>query len=175
MNVTLRPMRLDDLVLFEGWLREPHFARWFLQDATLESELADNRAAITGAEPTTVVIVQVDGADAGWAQWYRFDDYPDEVAEYDALPGEYGIDYGLGDATLIGQGVGTELIRVLVDAVRAVAPGAPIMTAPSAANVASCRVLEKNGFELVSVRDVADEPNASPLAFYRLVGDLGGA
>jgi len=168
VSVTLRAMTLEDLALFESWLRTPHFGQWFLQDATIESELADNAAAITGAEPTTALIVQADGHDVGWAQWYRYDDWADEVPEYEVLPGEVGIDYGIGEPTCVSRGIGTAMIAELVGHVRAAAPGASIMTAPSAANRASCRVLEKNGFALVSLRSVADEPNASPLAFYRL-------
>jgi aminoglycoside 6'-N-acetyltransferase len=170
VRLTLRPMELADLRLLEGWLHEPHFAQWFLQDSTIESELADNRRAILGEDPATVLVAELDGRAIGWAQHYRYHDYPDEVAEYGALPGEVGIDYGIGDPRLIGRGVGTRLIAKLVEAVRASAPGASIMTAPSAANRASCRVLDKNGFRLVSVRAVASEPNASPLAFYRLAG-----
>jgi RimJ/RimL family protein N-acetyltransferase len=48
------------------------------------------------------------------------------------------------------------------------ASGAGVLTAPDAANAASRRVLEKNGFELVAVRPVATEPTNAPLATNRL-------
>jgi RimJ/RimL family protein N-acetyltransferase len=41
---------------------------------------------------------------------------------------------------------------------------------PDAANVASRRVLERNGFELVDVRPLAFELNDHPMAIYRLAG-----
>jgi RimJ/RimL family protein N-acetyltransferase len=42
------------------------------------------------------------------------------------------------------------------------------LTDPDAANMASRRVLEKNGFRLVAVRPVASEVSDAPMAIYRL-------
>ena len=145
--ISFRPMTEGDLPLLETWLHRPHFARWFLPDSTVEAELASNRDAITGVDPTQVLVVRVGDRDAGWAQYYRWSDYPEEAAKYDAGPGELGIDYGIGDPDLIGVGVGTRLIAGLVALLAEVEPGAPILVGPSGANAASCRVLEKNGFE----------------------------
>ena len=113
-------------------------------------------------------MVESDGRTIGWAQWYGWWDYPGEAADMDAMPDEVGIDYGIGEPDCIGRGVGTALIAALVAHVRAERPGVSILTGPSAANAASCRVLEKNGFGLEDVRDMPGEPNASPLALYRL-------
>jgi predicted acetyltransferase len=43
-----------------------------------------------------------------------------------------------------------------------------MLVGPDAANTASRRVLEKNGFELVEIRPVATEPSDAPIAIYRL-------
>jgi len=168
--VSLRPMVEADLVVFERWLHEPHFAQWFLQDSTAEEELADCRAAISGTEPTFMLMAEVDGRTIGWAQWYNRWDYPHGAAALDALPGEVGIDYGIGEPDCVGRGLGTALIAALVAHVRAERPGASIVVDPSAANAASCRVLEKNGFTLVDVRDMPGAPSASPVAVHRLTG-----
>jgi aminoglycoside 6'-N-acetyltransferase len=169
--ISFRPMTENDMRLFETWLHRPHFARWFLPDSTIEDELASNRDAITGADPTRVFMVRIGDRDVGWAQYYRWSDYPDEAAKYDAGPGDVGIDYGIGEPDLIGVGVGTRLIAGLVAVLTEVHPGRPILVGPSAANAASCRVLEKNGFVRVGVRDMPGEPNASPLALYRLAAN----
>jgi aminoglycoside 6'-N-acetyltransferase len=167
-TLTLRPMTMPDLETFERWLHEPHFARWFLPDSTVEAELDSNRSAIRGDEPTVVLIAELDGTDIGWCQWYRWWDYEAQAIEYGALPGEVGIDYGIGDPAHIGHGIGTRFIGVLLAHLRDAAPDASILVGPSAANVTSRRVLEKNGFSLVDVRSMPGEPNASPLALYRL-------
>ena len=170
LALTLRPMTEDDLPTFEGWLHEPHFATWFLQDTTIAQELADNLSAIRGDDPAVVLIAEFDGQPIGWCQWYLWSDYPLEAAQYEALPGEVGIDYGIGDPSVVGRGVGSQLIAALVETARNAHPNVSILSGPSAANRASCAVLQQNGFVLVDARDIASEPNASPIALYRLVG-----
>jgi RimJ/RimL family protein N-acetyltransferase len=44
-----------------------------------------------------------------------------------------------------------------------------VVTTPEAANTASRRVLEKNGFHLVAVHPVATEPTNAPMVIYQLV------
>ncbi len=68
-----------------------------------------------------------------------------------------------------GSGAGqAQLISVLVAEIGRHHPGAGVLVGPDAANTASRRVLEKNGFELVAVRPVATEPGDAPIAIYRL-------
>jgi RimJ/RimL family protein N-acetyltransferase len=64
--------------------------------------------------------------------------------------------------------VGTELIGALVQLVRAARPGSGIIADPDAQNAASRRVLEKNGFGLVTVKAMNSEPTDDPMAIYRL-------
>jgi RimJ/RimL family protein N-acetyltransferase len=84
-----------------------------------------------------------------------------------------GIDYAVGDASCVGRGVGTALIAELVRLVRAQHPRAAVMADPDERNVASRRVLEKNGFELVAVKVIASEPTDDPMAVYRLASPPG--
>lgn len=87
-----------------------------------------------------------------------------------ARTGEIGIDYAIGDPAWTGRGAGTMLVAALVAAARRDHPGAGILAAPDAANLASRRVLEKTGFELVAVRPVETEPAQAPMAIYCLAG-----
>jgi aminoglycoside 6'-N-acetyltransferase len=166
----LRPMSEGDLPVVEAWLRLPHVARWWTPDTTAAQEIARYRTRIS-QEPrpaTIMLMVTQDGQSIGWCQWYRWADYPAEAAAIDARADEAGIDYAIGDQAHIGRGVGTQLIAALVAEVRRQHPGAGILADPDAANTASRRVLEKNGFELVAVRPVATEPGDKPMAIYRL-------
>lgn len=156
-----------DLPLLAGWLARPHVARWWYEDAALPAVRQRYLPAIRGEEPTRLVIAELHGHPVGFAQWYAWDDEP-EAPQYGALPGEVGIDYALGEPDVCGRGVGTALIAVLVDEVRAHRPAASILTSPEQANVASCRVLEKNGFHLIDVRRIDAEPGDGPAALYRL-------
>jgi aminoglycoside 6'-N-acetyltransferase len=165
-------MAEGDLPAIAAWLALPHVARWWTADTTAEAELAEYRDRVSGGgDPATVMLMVLrDDVPVGWCQWYRWADYPAEATAMGARDGEAGIDYAIGDPQCIGQGIGTELIAALVAEVRRHHPGAGIMADPEAANTASRRVLEKNGFELVAVRPVATEPNDTPMAIYRLPG-----
>jgi aminoglycoside 6'-N-acetyltransferase len=79
-----------------------------------------------------------------------------------------GIDYAIGDRGRRGGGFGTELIAELVAEVRRNHPAAAIFADPEAANRASRRVLEKNGFRLLAERPLASEPTDAVMAIYRL-------
>jgi RimJ/RimL family protein N-acetyltransferase len=73
----------------------------------------------------------------------------------------------VGEPDCIGRGVGTALIGALVQHIRAATTDGAIVAEPDAANRASCRVLEKNGFELVAVRSLSFEVEETN-AIYRL-------
>lgn len=171
VRVAVRPMCEDDLDLIGGWLREPHVARWWRDPP--DQELAAMRGRVRGEldDATRMVTVTVDDRAIGWAQWYRWDDYPGEAAAIEGRPGESGIDYAIGDPTAVGHGIGKRLIAVLVREVRRDRPGGGILVAPEATNLASRAVLERNGFHLVDVRPVATEPTGDPMAIYRLDPD----
>jgi aminoglycoside 6'-N-acetyltransferase len=169
-RVAVRPMRESDLDLVEGWLCEPHVARWWLAGSTLAAELGGIRAQVCGEGDTATHMLLVAEGDRpiGWAQWYRWGDYPTEAAAMGARPGEMGIDYAIGDPAAVGRHLGTEMIAALVRHLHCVQPEAGIVVGPDAENLASRAVLEKNGFELVEVRPVASEPTPAPIAIYRL-------
>jgi aminoglycoside 6'-N-acetyltransferase len=163
-------MELGDLALVERWLGEPHVARWFLAGSSLEAELEDIRQSVTGAQPVPVHVSVVlhDDEPVGWCQWYPCHVDPVWAADIGAGPDDCGIDYAVGDPAHVGRGVGTQLVAALVALVRTARPGCGIVSDPDARNTASRRVLEKNGFALVTVRPVRSEPTDDPMAIYRL-------
>ena len=164
----LRSMTAADLDLVRAWMTEPHVAKWYLSGSTIEQELDDLQKCFTDEEPTHALVVVEDGRDIGWCQWYRCADYPEHAQAVGAERDDIGLDYALGDPALIGRGVGTALIGVLVTHIRQRHPGAGLIADPEAANRASRRVLEKNGFVLQGERVIATERTDAPMAVYRL-------
>jgi aminoglycoside 6'-N-acetyltransferase len=159
-----------DLPAVEAWLGLPHVARWWTPDTTAAAEIAEYRERVRpDSKPAThMLMVTLDSTPVGWCQWYRWADYPAAAEAMGARDGEIGIDYAIGEPAQVGRGVGTTLIAALTAEIRRRHPGAGILTDPDAANMASRRVLEKNGFHLVAVRPVATEPSDAPMAIYRL-------
>jgi aminoglycoside 6'-N-acetyltransferase len=171
--LSLRPMTEADLPVVEAWLGLPHVARWWTPDTTAEAEVARYRERVRqdNTPATHMLMVTLDSMPVGWCQWYRWADYPADAEAIGARDGEIGIDYAIGDPAQVGRGVGTTLIATLTTEIRRRHPGAGILTAPAAANMASRRVLEKNGFHLVAVRPVAAEASDAPMAICRLFSD----
>ena len=143
-------------------------ARWYLAGSTIERELDDLRHSLTDEEPTEVLMVVEDSRPIGWCQWYWCRDYPDHADGVGAQGDDVGIDYAIGARARIGQGVGTALIATLIDHIRALHPHAGVIADPEATNIASRRVLEKNGFRPLDERVLASEPSNAPMATYRL-------
>jgi aminoglycoside 6'-N-acetyltransferase len=166
--IELRDLVHGDLVLVEGWLRESHVSRWFLAGSSAEDELRDLRDSVVGAQPTRLLLALDGGQPVGWCQWYRCADYPVWAADAGAVAGDIGIDYAVGDPARVGRGLGTDLVAALVRQVRGQYPAAGIIAGPEAANIASRRVLEKNGFAFLDERSLASEPSPAPIAIYRL-------
>lgn len=159
--IEFRPLAEGDLELLAEWFRAPHVARWW-RDETAEKYLP----AIHGTDPTVVLVAVYDKRPLGLAQWYRWDDNADSRDRYGIPGGTVGIDYLIGHPHDCERGLGTALVAALLEQT----PAVPVWVTPEEANQPSCRVLEKNGFELMAVKqcDIPEEPDAGPTALYRL-------
>ena len=90
-----------------AWLAASHVYEWWLE----EFEEPKYRAIVDGTDPekTEGFVIVVDGRDIGFIQRYRHADDP----EWDAvvgIPNAAGIDYLIGEPSLVGRGIGTEMI-----------------------------------------------------------------
>jgi aminoglycoside 6'-N-acetyltransferase len=167
--IELRAMIEEDLTSVARWLREPHVARWWMSDTTVEAEIEKYRGRLTDTSRVRMRTI-LEHSDRGtlpigWCEWYPYDGDPEGAREVGAAPGECGIDYAIGDPGAVGRGLGTELIAMLVAEVRRIHPGCGVIVDPDAANVASRRVLERNGFSFVELRPWSD---GGQMSTYRL-------
>ena len=168
-NIEFRPLRRADLPLLGRWLAEPHVARWWPQPDPSAEALADHYGpAIDGSDPALLFLAAQDGEPFGFCETYRHADDPawDRTI---GLPNVAGIDYLIGEAARCGRGLGTRLVGALCELALGRYPDVDgVASVPQAANIASRRVLEHNGFRLVDVRTVeSDDPgDAGPAAIY---------
>jgi len=161
VTVGFRSMTHDDLPDVVRWQQAPHAARWFRRhDLGDDLERAQERYGrrIDGIEPTRMWVIEINGEPVGYVQDYLIGDHP-EYAILTAEPDAIGVDYVIGEPSLVGKGIGTRVLRTFLrDVVRTYYPDATKYVAcPDHRNAASLRVLEKLGF----VRGLwFDEPQA---------------
>lgn len=155
--IAFRRMTADDLPQVGGWLEAPHVGPWWKP-----SDFDDVTRAVRGDDPVETWLLVLDGRDVGYFQVYDIGDdaeYRTACATAGVEPGTAGMDYLLGDAELLGRGIGTAAVGRFVDDVVFGLGDWPAVTAgPEPANLASIRVLEKNGFVFVGTIDTGDGP-----------------
>ena len=159
-QVEFRPLEYRDLPVLVEWLAQPAVARWWNQEATLESVVAKYAPRIEGRDATRMWIVEVEGVAAGLLQSYRHSDYPEHDTAV-GVPDAAGIDYLLADSHR-GRGLGTLVLRCFaVWVLDQYADCESCVATPAQANEASWRTLEAAGF----VRRLECQPPEEPPAF----------
>jgi len=172
-TVVFRPLTEADLTLVARWLREEHVQKWWKDPSAPERVREKYLPCIRGDDPTNMYVIMCDGQGVGLIQCYRVGDHPGWAKTIAgsglAFPSAAGIDYLIGERHLVGQGIGSTVIGAFTDFLFAADPDVErIVVTPQAANRASCRVLEKAGYDLVwtGMLDSDDPSDAGLAALY---------
>jgi RimJ/RimL family protein N-acetyltransferase len=148
--LVFRPMSRDDLPLVFEWLQRPHVKKWWRERDTYEQLVEDYLPSIEGREPTDLYMVLLDDVPVGYVQTYLVSDHPEYAALVDVGEGVAGVDLLIGEEGLTGQGLGTEMLRRLVDDIVFAEPTVTACIAdPAAKNIPSVKAFEKAGFRVV--------------------------
>lgn len=169
-DVTFRPLAVEDLPLLARWLTEDHVRDWWRDPAEMVAVEEKYLPRIRGSEATQVFVISWRDTDIGIIQRYRFSDHGDWAATVSgadlAFPAAGGIDYLIGERHLTGRGIGTAAIeRFSAQLFSDFEDVETIVVTPQRDNVASCRALEKAGYDLVWVGDLeSDDPSDSGIS-----------
>ena len=159
-------MTRDDYPLLLRWHREPHVERWWTKRTTLEEIEEHYGPTIDGTEPTRHYVALLDGEPLGMIQTYLLADYPDYAALIGEGEGAAGVDLFIGEKSLTGRGLGTEMLEQFVEEIVFARPGTTAVTAdPDVRNEASMKAFEKAGFR--SVREFVDPSDGQLHALVR--------
>ncbi len=158
-TITFQALTRDDFGLLADWLARPHVQRWWHHEFTAEAIERDFGAAVDGVEPTELLTVLLGERPVGMLQAYRIADYPEYVAELspslDVPAGAASIDYFLGEADVVGRGVGQAMLRAAARRIWTYTPPVSCLIVPvNSANVASWTALLRAGFQLVARADL---------------------
>jgi aminoglycoside 6'-N-acetyltransferase-1b/aminoglycoside 6'-N-acetyltransferase-2 len=159
--VTLRLMTESDLPMLHEWLNRPHIVQWWggEEERPTLAEVRDHYLPrVLAEESVTPYIVMLGEVPIGYAQSYValgsgggwWDDETD--------PGVRGIDQSLANPEQLGKGLGTKLVRALVELLFADPSVTKIQTDPSPDNLRAIRCYEKAGFVQEKTINTPDGP-----------------
>ena len=171
--ITFRALTEGDFDLLAGWLASEHVQQWWRDSSAPWTVQEKYGPRVRGEVPTEVFVVCSEGADIGIIQRYRIAEHPEWLETLNGTPvdasGAAGIDYLIGDAAVVGFGLGTEMIRAFTaKAFSDLDNITSIVVTPQVANTASCRALEKAGYDKqwIGVLDSTDPADDDAAAVY---------
>lgn len=159
--VTLRLMTEQDLPMLYEWLNRPHIVEWWggeEERPTLADVQKQYLPSALAQESVTPYIAMLNGEPIGYAQSYVALGSGDGWWEEETDPGVRGIDQSLANASQLGKGLGTKLVRALVELLFNDPEVTKIQTDPSPSNLRAIRCYEKAGFERQGTVTTPDGP-----------------
>ncbi|WP_086348215.1 GNAT family N-acetyltransferase [Candidatus Enterococcus clewellii] len=143
MTLELRKLMDADLIRFEGWLEEPHVAKWYHdpEDWLLEVNTRNQEFQFLHH-----LIVVHKGTPIGFCQYYLFSDSGEDWHGTQPLTGTYSIDYMIGEKAYVGKGLGKQIVACLTAQIMQLSDCERIIVQPEPENLASCGVLLANNY-----------------------------
>jgi aminoglycoside 6'-N-acetyltransferase len=168
-------MREEDLALLATWLAEEHVQRWWRDPSAPQHVEEKYLPRLRGAEPTEMFVILHADEPVGFIQRYLMRNHPDWARTLSSTGQVFreaaGIDYAIGRSDLVGRGIGSAVVAAFSESLfEELADVTDIVVTPQAANVASCRILEKAGYRRrwTGLLDSEDPGDAGPAGMYVL-------
>lgn len=115
-NICIRKMTFADLHLMEKWLNNPKVLE-FYEEPPSDLERVTNKYGprIEGKHYVSPCIVEYNQEPIGYMQYYKLQE--NDLRKYNLPPNQsiYGIDQFIGEPDLWGKGIGTAMVRLLLD------------------------------------------------------------
>jgi AacA4 family aminoglycoside N(6')-acetyltransferase len=157
--IRLRPMTEQDLPMLHDWLNRPHIVEWWGGERpTLEHVRHDYMPSVLARQRVAPYIATLDGEPFAYAQSYVAMGAGDGWWEDETDPGVRGIDQSIAAPELLGIGLGTRLVRALVDLLFSDPAVTKVQTDPSPNNHRAIRCYEKAGLRRVKTIVTPDGP-----------------
>ncbi|WP_264336969.1 MULTISPECIES: acetyltransferase [unclassified Wolbachia] len=162
-NITFKALKEEHFLLLLKWLETPHVKKWWDADINWTPELIEKKYStyIKGfkrlkfetqiiKKPMHAFIINCDGVDIGYIQYYNKHDFPPEQGYDTSELSEScaAIDWYIGELDYVGKGIGPQALNIFLNEfVFKVYENA--FVDPDIANVCAIRVYEKVGFKKI--------------------------
>ncbi len=159
--VTLRLMTEHDLPMLHDWLNRPHIVEWWGGEAerpSLAEVMEHYLPRVMATEFVTPYIAMLDDEPIGYVQSYVALGSGDSWWADETDPGVRGIDQFLANSNQLNQGLGTRLVKALVDRLFSDRAVSKIQTDPAPNNHRAIRCYERAGLTQQKVITTPDGP-----------------
>lgn len=140
VSMNVREFKIEDLDRLRMWLEQDFIRKFWGDPQDWIFEITEN----IKSDWVKYFIVESNHP-IGFLQYYETDKAP--LGEWSNEPiGSVGIDYLIGESKYLGKGLGSEMIRLLVNIIKSTHKYDYIVADPVSENIVSAKVLESNGF-----------------------------
>ena len=150
--ITFRPLSDSDAGLLLIWMASPHVQPWWHQDGSTPEDEVEEALGFIGSDEVAAFIIELNKRPIGYIQHY------DPTYAYDGFyfagqpAGSQGVDMFIGDVSLTGQGLGSQILRQFCDGL--LAKGAPkLLIDPDAGNAQAIKAYQNAGFTIYEEHD----------------------
>ena len=146
--LTLRRLENEDVDIVKDWLMKEYVAQWFGDASEWLFEINHRHEQFAFIKH---FIAEENGVPIGFCQYYNWNKAFEE--DMDSEPsGSFGIDYMLGEESMLGKGLGKQLVKLICEKVISEQPEVALLIADptmeeARTNITSIKVLEANGFQ----------------------------
>lgn len=147
-RIEFKPVTRGDLPLLQEWFARPHLQEWWGEP---DEEVALVRDMVEGRDTTRPFLIQLDGQSIGYIQYWflgehQTSDWLEEHPWLSAFPADaIGIDLSIGEAGLVGRGIGGAALRLFASRLNE-SGYSTIIIDPDPENLRAVRAYEKAGF-----------------------------
>lgn len=159
--LTLRLMSARDLPMLHDWLNRSHIVEWWggeEERPSLADVLEQYSPGALAQASVTPYIAMLGNQPIGYAQSYVALGSGDGWWEDETDPGVRGIDQSLANPEQLNRGLGTRLVRALVERLFSDPAVTKIQTDPAPHNHRAIRCYEKAGFVQQGIVSTPDGP-----------------
>jgi len=148
-QISLEKIIDEDIILIEQWLQKKYIKKWYDPIDEWISEIKNRNEEYSFIKH---FIVKINSIKIGFCQYYDCFDARESWYKIDKQKYTYSVDYLIGEENYLNKGYGKEILRQLVEKVKAEG-GKEIIVQPDMENVRSNKILLANGFEYLEKKE----------------------
>ncbi len=138
----LRAFEDKDIDLFREWLYREHVAKWYIHPDSWLDEISKRHTEYSFVKH---FIVEKGGKPVGFCQFYDYALGGETWHGDREIASAYSIDYMIGEVDCLRQGLGTSIVRELLEKIRSTTDAKIVIVQPEPENTASRNTLLSAG------------------------------